>query len=102
MFGRINNSQNKKQQPIPGDKNVQKEAELEEDRKSVQSMGNEAANVELLNDILTLSTLKVRADVKEESFTHTHYESYIQIYKDPKTAIEKYKRYKELKKKTKR
>lgn len=149
MFGRTNNCQNKRQQPIPGDENVRKEAEFEEDQKSVQPMGNEAANVELMNEILNepevenrlnisdenienfrerpntgkkknlnpdkllinyrssgndldnSNTLKVRADGKEESFTPTHYESYIQIEKDPKTAIEKYKRYKELNKKRK-
>jgi len=67
MFCRSNISQNKNQQPIPGDKNVQKEAELEEDRKSVQPMGNEAANAELLNEILNEPEVKNRLEISDEN-----------------------------------
>ena len=52
MFGRTDNIQNKNQKPVQQDENVRKEAELEEDQKSVQPMGNEAANADLLIDIL--------------------------------------------------
>ena len=52
MFGRSNNIQNQKKQPVSKDENVRKEAELEEDQKFVQPMGNEAANTELMNEIL--------------------------------------------------
>ena len=52
MFGRSNNSQNKNQKPVPKDANVRKNAEFEEDQKSVQPMGNEAANAGLMDEIL--------------------------------------------------
>ena len=51
MFPRTENTQ-KKQQPIAKDESVRKENQLEEDQKSVQPMGNEAANVELMNQML--------------------------------------------------
>ena len=41
----------------------------------------------------------VRAGGKEAKFTPTHYESYIQIYKDPKTAVAKYARLRDLRNK---
>lgn len=47
------------------------------------------------------SNYTIRADNKETAFTPTHYESYIQIYKDPKIAVEKYARLKELREKEK-
>ena len=52
MFRRLHNDQTKDQQPVAKDENVRKEAQLEEDQESVQPMGNEAANVELMNKML--------------------------------------------------
>ena len=51
MFPRTESTQ-KKQQPIAKDESVRKENQLEEDQNSVQPMGNEAANVELMNQML--------------------------------------------------
>ena len=51
MYPRVSNTP-KKQQPVSGDENVRKEAQLEESQKSVQPMGNEAANIELMNQML--------------------------------------------------
>ncbi len=51
MYPRVSNTQ-KKQQPVSKDESVRKEAQLEEDQKSVQPMGNEAANIELMNQML--------------------------------------------------
>lgn len=58
----------------------------------------------VLNDVretMTKSNIQIRAGGKDVSMTPTHYESYIQIYKDPKTAVEKYKRLLDLRKKKK-
>ncbi len=41
----------------------------------------------------------LKAGGREAEFTPTHYESYIQIYKDPKIAVAKYNRLLELRKK---
>ena len=51
MYPRINNAQ-KKQQPEAKDENVRQEVQQEEDLKSVQPMGNEAANIQLMNQML--------------------------------------------------
>lgn len=58
--------------------------------------GNDTRNITDTREKLNFSNITVRADGKQTDFTPTHYESYIQIYKDPKTAIEKYARLKEL------
>ena len=61
-------------------------------------------NTLIVNDIrdeMTRKTFTVRAGGKETTFTPTHYESYIQIYKDPKTAVKNYKRLKVLREKKK-
>ena len=63
--------------------------------------GNNSKNITDTREKLNLSTITVRANGNEADFTPTHYESYIQIYKDPKTAIEKYARLKELRAKKK-
>ena len=54
------------------------------------------------NDVrenMTNSKIHLRAGGNDVIMTPTHYESSIQIYKDPKTAIEKYKRMLDLQKK---
>ena len=63
--------------------------------------GNDTNNITNVREKMNLSTITVHADGKEENFTPTHYESYIQIYKDPKVAVAKYARLKELRKKKK-
>ena len=63
--------------------------------------GNDTKNITNTREKLNLSIITVRADGHEADFTPTHYESYIQIYKDPKTAVEKYARLKELRAKKK-
>ncbi len=63
--------------------------------------GNDTRNITDTREKLNFSNITVRADGKQTDFTPTHYESYIQIYKDPKTAIEKYARLKELRAKKK-
>ncbi len=63
--------------------------------------GNDSRNITDTREKLNFSTITVRADGNEANFTPTHYESYIQIYKDPKTAVEKYARLKELRAKKK-
>jgi len=47
---------------------------------------------------MTEKVYTVSSGTAEAAFTPTHYESYIQIYKDAKTAINAYARYLELKK----
>ena len=64
MFPRTENNQ-KKQQPIAKDENVRKENQLEEDLKSVQPMGNEAANVELMNQMLREANADNELDLNE-------------------------------------
>ena len=58
-----------------------------------------------VRDALTLEKYTVKASPEPEAekadFSPTHYESYIQIYKDPKTAIQKYNRLQFLRKKKK-
>ena len=51
MLPRTSSLKNK-QQPVAKDENVRKEAQAEEDVKTVQPMGNEAANVELMEQML--------------------------------------------------
>ncbi len=63
--------------------------------------GDNIRNITNTREKLNLSTITVRADGNEANFTPTHYESYIQIYKDPKTAVEKYARLKKLREKKK-
>ncbi len=58
----------------------------------------------ILDDIreeMTNRMISVKAGEEDASFTPTHYESYIQIYKDPETAIKKYNRLKVLREKKK-
>ncbi len=64
MFGRID--QNKKQDPQPKDSSVQQEAQLEEDSKSLQSMGNEAANINLMNQINQMNQMLREANADNE------------------------------------
>ena len=50
MLPRASSTQEKK--PAPKDENVREEAELEESLSSIQPAGNEAANVELMDQLL--------------------------------------------------
>ena len=59
----------------------------------------ENVRVDDIRENMTHSKITVKAGEKDVQFTPSHYESYIQIYKDPKTAVEKYKRLLELRKK---
>ena len=63
--------------------------------------GKKTRNITNTREKLNLTAFTVRADGHKAEFTPTHYESYIQIYKDPKTAIEKFERLKELRAKKK-
>lgn len=60
---------------------------------------DDGAAVDDIRENMTHSKITVKACGKDVTFTPSHYESYIQIYKDPKTAVEKYKRLLELRKK---
>ena len=60
---------------------------------------DDGAAVDDIRENMTHSKITVKAGGKDVTFTPSHYESYIQIYKDPKTAVEKYKRFLELRKK---
>ena len=51
MYPQINHN-SRKQQPEAKDENVRQEVQQEEDLKSVQPMGNEAANIQLMNQML--------------------------------------------------
>ena len=57
---------------------------------------DEKGSVKDIREEMTHKEYKVHADGPTAYFTPTHYESYIQIYKDPKTAVVKYNRLKEL------
>ena len=50
-----------------------------------------------IREEMSKATYRISAGNKEAEFTPTHYESYIQIYNDPKTAVQAYARYQELK-----
>ncbi|MBO5572929.1 MAG: hypothetical protein J5947_01645 [Clostridium sp.] len=54
-----------------------------------------------IREEMTNTAYAISSGTAEAYFTPTHYESYIQIYKDPKKAIEAYARYNELKAKKK-
>lgn len=58
-------------------------------------------DVKNIRDEMTHNVYTIRAGGNETTFTPTHYESYIQIYKDPKIAVAKYARLKDLRKKKK-
>ena len=51
MYRQINHN-SRKQQPEAKDESVRQEIQQEEDLKSVQPMGNEAANIQLMNQML--------------------------------------------------
>ena len=73
--------------------------------KSVRAGKLEKNNFTDVRDALTLEKYTVKAgpeqEAEEADFSPTHYESYIQIYKDPKTAIAKYNRLHVLREKKK-
>ena len=52
-----------------------------------------------IREEMRINEYTIRAGGKEARFTPTHYESYIQIYKDPKIAVAKYAQLKDLQKK---
>lgn len=70
-------------------------------RFSVRGGLNENKDVVNIREEMMHNLYTVRAGGKETKLTPTHYESYIQIYKDPKTAVEKYERLRELRNKKK-
>ena len=61
MFRKINNNQ----QSEPKDENVRQEAQLEGGLNSIQPMGNEAMNVELLNQMLKEANADNNLDLDE-------------------------------------
>ena len=63
MFPKIDSSPNK-QKPQPKDENVREEAQLEENN-SVQPMGNEAANIALMNQMLKEANADNELDLGE-------------------------------------
>ena len=70
-------------------------------RESIRGGMTEDMKANDVRDEMAHTKIAVQAGGEKEIFSPTHYESYIQIYKDPKTAIEKYARYKFLNKKVK-
>ena len=59
--------------------------------------GDRQDEVTNIRDKLRFTKISVKAGDKQTEFTPSRYESYIQIYKDPETAVAAYARYKELK-----
>ena len=70
-------------------------------RYSVRGGLDEKKDVINIREEMMHNLYTVRADGKEAKFTPTHYESYIQIYKDPKIAVAKYARLRDLRNKKK-
>ena len=70
-------------------------------QRSARGGKSEKGDVNNIREELTHNVYTIRAGDKETMFTPTHYESYIQIYKDPKIAVAKYARLKDLRKKKK-
>ena len=70
-------------------------------QKSARGGMDEKGDFKNIRDEMARNAYTIRAGGKEATFTPTHYESYIQIYKDPKIAVAKYARLKDLREKKK-
>ena len=70
-------------------------------RYSVRGGLNAKKDVINIREEIMQNLYTVRAGGKEIKITPNHYESYIQIYKDPKTAVEKYDKLQKLREKKK-
>ena len=64
MYPQINHN-SRKQQPEAKDESVRQEIQQEEDLKSVQPMGNEAANIQLMNQMLREANADNMLDLSE-------------------------------------
>lgn len=62
-----------------------------------QGKASDRGELGTLREDMTLCQYTIRVDGMEAVMTPTHYESYLQIYGEPKKAVQAYKRYLELK-----